>query len=51
VKNEIWDECRNEKLTKKKVEYLLIGIKLGKFDAFVCSNCGETIFEGKESKK
>lgn len=49
MKQEICDECRKGKLEKKKVDYILLGVNLGKYDAFVCSNCGETIFDGKES--
>ena len=40
------DECQKGKMIKKQVDYLLLGISLGKFDAFVCSSCGETVFSG-----
>ena len=43
------DECNNGNLKEKKVEYTLLGIDLGKFDALVCDSCGEVIFESKES--
>ncbi|MBS3152237.1 hypothetical protein J4230_02395 [Candidatus Woesearchaeota archaeon] len=51
MKGEVCDECRKGKFIKKKIDYILVGINLGKFYAWVCSNCGETIFEGKESLK
>ncbi len=51
MENEICDECGKGKFVKKKVDYALAGVNLGKFDAWVCSNCKETIFEGKESIK
>lgn len=37
-------------MTSKKTEYVLLGEKLGTFDAQVCS-CGQTIFEGSEFEK
>lgn len=51
MKDQICDECGKRKFTKKKIDYILVGTNLGKFDALVCSNCKETIFEGKESSK
>ncbi len=45
------DECNKGRFVKKKVDYILLDINLGRFDAFVCNKCKETIFEGKESKK
>ena len=47
-------ECINcEKATpvKRKVEYTQLGVSLGKFDALVCSSCGETLFEGSVSEQ
>ncbi|MBS3137911.1 hypothetical protein J4232_05740 [Candidatus Woesearchaeota archaeon] len=41
------DECNKGIVEKKKVDYEVLGVNLGKFDAFVCANCGETIFDGK----
>ncbi len=38
-------ECGG-KLERKKVDYLLLGKNLGKFDALVCALCNETLFEG-----
>ncbi len=43
--------CEKDELHRKKVEYVQFGISLGKFDALVCSKCGETIFEGKTSER
>ena len=40
------DECRKGKMIKKHIDYVLLGVKLGKFDAFVCQHCGETVFSG-----
>jgi len=51
MKNEKCDNCEKGKFKKKKIDYILVGTNLGKFDAFVCNNCGETEFEGKESSK
>ncbi len=42
------DECNKGLLHKKKIDYLLLGKNLGKFDALVCDVCKETIFEGEE---
>lgn len=39
------DECKG-RLEKKKIDYMLLGVNLGKFDATVCSSCRETLFEG-----
>ncbi len=41
------DECGKGSRVKKKVQYVLLGSELGKFDALVCDACGETVFEGK----
>lgn len=41
------DECGKGALVKKKVDYVLLGKNLGTFDAFVCDQCGDTIFEGE----
>ncbi len=51
MKEQICDECGKRKFIKKKIDYILVGTNLGKFDAWVCSNCEEIIFEGKESSK
>lgn len=42
------DECSKGTLHKMKVDYMLLGQNLGKFDALVCDVCEETIFEGEE---
>lgn len=51
MKGQICDECGNGKLIRKKIDYTLVGTSLGKFNAWVCSNCRETIFDGSESLK
>ena len=43
--------CENGNLTKKKIDYMLYGISLGKFDAEVCDKCGEVFFDENTSKK
>ena len=37
--------CEKGEMVKKKIEYTQLGHTLGKFDAFVCTQCGETLFE------
>ena len=37
------DECSG-KILKKKIEFKLFDISLGKFDALVCSKCNQTLF-------
>ncbi len=37
--------CGIGKLIKKKVDYKVFGISIGKFDAEVCDKCGETFFD------
>ncbi|MDP3640591.1 MAG: hypothetical protein Q8R53_05345 [Nanoarchaeota archaeon] len=44
-------KCGKAPFAKKKVEFLQLGISLGKFDALVCPVCEETVFEGSVSKK
>jgi hypothetical protein len=39
------DECKGQ-IKKKKVDYSLLGVHLGRFNAMVCSSCDEMIFEG-----
>jgi len=36
---------------KKKVDYSLFGVSLGKFPAEVCAKCGETCFDEETSRK
>ena len=43
--------CEKGNLRKEKVDYKLYGISLGKFNAEVCSKCGENFFEESVSKK
>ncbi len=44
------DEC-NGKIVKKKVDYSIFGVSLGKFPAEVCTKCGETCFDEDTSRK
>src|SRR3989344_1960934 len=41
------DEC-NGKVVKKKVPFKHLGVDLGRFEAEVCTKCGETVFSAKE---
>jgi len=43
--------CEKGDLTRKKADYKLYGMSLGKFNAEVCNTCGETFFDEVESKK
>jgi hypothetical protein len=43
-------ECGG-KVIKKKVDFSMYGVSLGKFDAEVCSKCGEELFDEETSKK
>ena len=43
--------CENGILTKKRVEYKLYGVDIGKFNAEVCEKCGEVFFDEETSKK
>ena len=43
--------CEKGNLTKKKVDYRLYGIDIGKFNAEVCDKCGEIFFDENTSKK
>ena len=44
------DECGG-KVVKKEVDFKLYGEILGKFPTFVCSKCGEEIFDEETSDK
>jgi len=44
------DECGG-KIIKKKIEYSIFGVSLGKFPAEVCEKCGETCFDENTSRK
>lgn len=41
------DECEKGTLREKKVNYILLGQNLGKYDALVCDHCDETIFSAE----
>lgn len=43
--------CEKGSLAKKKVDYKLYGVSIGKFDAEVCGKCGEVFFDEDASKK
>ncbi len=43
--------CEKGSLTKKKVDYKLYGISIGKFEAEICDRCGETFFDEDVSRK
>ena len=43
--------CEKGDLIKKKVDYELYGISIGKFNAEVCNKCGEIFFNEEASKK
>ena len=39
------DECKGM-MHRKKIPYMLLGIPLGNFEALVCDNCGQKLYEG-----
>lgn len=43
--------CEKGNLNKKKIDYKLHGVVLGKFDAMICNKCGETFFDEETSRK
>ncbi len=43
-------ECGG-KVEKKKIDFSIYGISLGKFDAEVCQKCGEEVFDEKVSEQ
>ena len=43
--------CQKKNFAQKKVDFIQLGMSLGKFDALVCPGCGETVFEGSVSKQ
>ena len=43
--------CENGSLRKGKVDYILYGVSIGKFDAKICDKCRETFFDEQVSKK
>ncbi len=44
------DECGG-KIIKKKIDYSIFGVSLGKFPAEVCKKCGEICFDENTSRK
>lgn len=42
-------DCGKGFLRKKKIDFDVYGISLGKFEADVCDNCGESFFNEKTS--
>ena len=43
--------CTSGQYVKKKAPYVFLGEKIGLFDALICSNCQETLFESDASDK
>ena len=43
--------CKGGYLEKRKVDYKLHGISLGKFDAKICNKCKKTFFNEETSRK
>ncbi|MBI3033151.1 hypothetical protein HYY69_06765 [Candidatus Woesearchaeota archaeon] len=43
--------CNKGNYQKKKVSYFFLGEKIGVFDALVCNQCNETLFESDASNK
>ena len=43
--------CGSKNAKKKKVDFKVYGISLGKFDAEVCLKCGEEVFDEATSGK
>jgi YgiT-type zinc finger domain-containing protein len=41
--------CEKGSMIKKKVDFSMYGINLGKFEAQVCNRCGEEFFDEKTS--
>ncbi|MBI4448993.1 hypothetical protein HY641_03135 [Candidatus Woesearchaeota archaeon] len=50
MKRTTCEECGG-KIINKKVDYMLLGQSLGKFDAQVCTTCGEVCYEEEVSKE
>jgi|SRR3989338_7496839 len=44
------DECRG-KMVKKKVDFQVYGVALGKFDALVCPHCSQALFSEEASAR
>ena len=43
--------CKAGKYENKKVPYVFLGENIGNFNALVCNNCNETLFESDASDK
>ena len=43
--------CEKGNLTKKKVDFKIYGVNLGKFEAEVCNKCNEVFFDEKASEE
>lgn len=43
--------CEKGDLVKKKVNYKVLGVEIGKFEAEVCTLCGETFFDEEVSRQ
>lgn len=43
--------CNKGEYTKRKIPYVFLGEKIGVFDALVCGQCDETLFESIASDK
>ena len=43
--------CEKGRLTKKRVDYNLYGVNIGKFNAEVCDKCWEIFFDEDTSKR
>src|SRR3989344_6586629 len=50
MERKICEEC-NGNIEKKLVDYILLGKNMGKFEAEVCRNCGEQVFDEDVSNK
>ena len=50
MKRNVCEECGG-KVIHKQVDYILLGEKLGKFPAEICTKCGEQVFDEKVSEK
>ena len=50
MERKICEECGG-RIEKKPVDYILLGKNLGKFEAEVCTKCGEQVFDEGVSDK
>jgi len=51
LKKSLCCNCGSSKVKKKKVDFKVYGESLGKFEAEVCSKCGEEVFDEVTSNK